>query len=454
MGVRESQRLRDPVCGLIVFGGGSDAHMRETDRIAWKLINTREFQRLRRIRQLGFSELVFPGATHSRFAHCVGVYYTARGIMDVIRRRQGDAFDPDRARVALLAALLHDVGHGPFSHVFEKVSRVVGLHKRHEDWSGDIIEGETAVNGILREFDEQLPKDVAAMLKEEQPKDIYATVVSSQLDADRLDYIQRDRLMTGVQFGHVDRDWLFDCMEVGQVTVEAETGDDSAGIMVHPCLYLNHKGIQVGEEYLEARLRMYTMVYMHKTTRAAEMMLGKLLHTASQSEEDLLPDPLRSYFASSSVPPSLQLYLSLDDYTIWALLNSLQSCANARVNGLATRILNRDLYKCFDLGPLPKDGNWHLRFFGKVKERFGEDESDFLRDDHTVQLYKGYNFDDRDALNKIFVKPQPADDEPQDIVSVSRTVQALLDETRSSRLYAPDSTNFPELENILKEVKG
>ena len=316
MGVRESERLRDPVCGLIVFGGGPDPHMRKTDQIAWKLINTREFQRLRRIRQLGFSEFVFPGATHSRFAHCVGVYHTARGIMDVIRRRQEDAFNPDRARVALLAALLHDVGHGPFSHVFENVGRVLGRRKRHEDWGGDIIKGETAVNGILREVDEQLPNEVAAMLRDDFPKDIYATVVSSQLDADRLDYIQRDRLMTGVQFGNVDRDWLFDCMEVGKVTVKTEAGDDNPGIMKVPCLYLNHKGIQVGEEYLEARLRMYTMVYMHKTTRAAEKMLGKLLRTATQADEGLLPDPLRSYFAQSSPPPSLQLYLSFDDYTI------------------------------------------------------------------------------------------------------------------------------------------
>lgn len=99
VGSFESQRLRDPLYGLIVFGGGTDAHARETDRIAWDLINTPEFQRLRRIRQLGFSEFVYPGATHSRFAHCVGAYQTARGIMEVIRRRRDDCqFDADRAR--------------------------------------------------------------------------------------------------------------------------------------------------------------------------------------------------------------------------------------------------------------------------------------------------------------------------------------------------------------------
>lgn len=113
-----TQRIRDPVHGLIVFGGSGDAHRDKTDRIAWRLLNAREFQRLRRIRQLGFSDLVFPGATHSRFAHSVGVYHTARLLADVITRRQGKR-DEDRERIALLAALLHDVGHGPFSHAFE-----------------------------------------------------------------------------------------------------------------------------------------------------------------------------------------------------------------------------------------------------------------------------------------------------------------------------------------------
>ena len=120
MNDKETQRIRDPVHGLIVFGGGNDAHQNETDRIAWRLLNTREFQRLRRIRQLGFSDLVYPGATHSRLAHAIGVYHTARRLIEVIRRRQDETHeDKERERVVLLAALLHDIGHGPFSHVFE-----------------------------------------------------------------------------------------------------------------------------------------------------------------------------------------------------------------------------------------------------------------------------------------------------------------------------------------------
>ena len=168
MSEAKKQRIRDPVHGLIVFGG-KDEHRSETDRIAWKLLNTREFQRLRRIRQLGFSDLVYPGATHSRFAHSFGVYQTARRLVDVIAREK---HDPDRERVTLLAALLHDIGHGPFSHAFEVSATAAGQSWRHEDWSAEIIQGDTGVNRVLRKVDGRLPEAIGALLKEEDPKDI------------------------------------------------------------------------------------------------------------------------------------------------------------------------------------------------------------------------------------------------------------------------------------------
>ena len=150
--MKTSERVRDPVHGLIVFGGESDNHQNETDRIAWRLLGTPELQRLRRIRQLGFSDLVYPGATHSRFAHAIGVYHMARKLARVIKRRLlSTSHDIYRERVALLAALLHDIGHGPFSHVFEEVVTELGNDKQHEEWGAEIILGSTQVNRVLRE---------------------------------------------------------------------------------------------------------------------------------------------------------------------------------------------------------------------------------------------------------------------------------------------------------------
>ena len=449
MNSRETWRIRDPLHGLIVFGGGNDKEQNETDRVAWRLLDTREFQRLRRIRQLGFSDLVYPGATHSRFAHAVGVYHTARRLIEVIRRRHEEPPDRERERVALLAALLHDIGHGPFSHVFEHTAQDVGSTKRHEDWGAKIIQGDTQVNRVLREVDDRLPERISALLKEETPKDIYATVVSSQFDADRLDYLQRDRLMTGVQFGHLDRDWLLDCLEVGSVTLYEDEPVEA------PCLYLNAKGISVAEEYLEARFRLYTMVYMHKTTRAAEKMLGRLLTTATEDLKDdpaARLDPVLRYFTSES--PQIGSYLDLDDTAVWATLATLSTSSCSQVAELARRLRDRRLYKCLDVGILDEPGNnLYGRFRRQLRERYAEKEKGLLFDDATVTLYKRYSFEDSSALNKVLVKKQNTDSEPRDIANVSDVVKALREAEFIKRVYAPNHEQIEDLSRILQEVR-
>lgn len=197
-----TQRLRDPVHGLIVFESSQ-----ALDQLAWRLIDTPEFQRLRRIKQLGVSEFVFPGATHTRFAHSIGVFHTARRLVRIIDRELSSAgAEPDsaRAEVAVIAALLHDVGHGPFSHTFERVQKSRGVGKRHEVWTAEIIRNPGGgIAPLLRAHweDGTFCDQVAALLEAEDPVDIYHAVVSSSFDADRLDYLRRDRLMTGTGAG-------------------------------------------------------------------------------------------------------------------------------------------------------------------------------------------------------------------------------------------------------------
>ena len=447
MNDKETQRIRDPVHGLIVFGGGNDAHRNETDRIAWRLLNTREFQRLRRIRQLGFSDLVYPGATHSRLAHAIGVYHTARRLVEVIRRRQDETNeDKERTRVVLLAALLHDIGHGPFSHVFEHAAYSVGLKKRHEDWSADIIQGDTEVNQVLRKVDAALPERIGALLKGEEPKDIYATVVSSQFDADRLDYVQRDRLMTGVEFAHLDFDWLLDCLEVGSTTI-----DDRDELVQEPCLYLNFKGVQVAEEYLLARFRLYTMVYMHKTTRAAEKMLDALLKTVAEDLRNCelaRRDPVLRYFTSES--PTLGSYLDLDDAAVWATMTALAELSSSHplVSNLARRLRERRLYKCFDIGIRDNPGdNLYNRFRHKLSEEYTEKYDTLLFDNEEVALSKWSDLMSS-PVNKVLVKTRAEDQEPRDIADVSSIVSALRRAERIQRIYAPDQTQIEEIKKI------
>jgi uncharacterized protein len=439
-----TQRIRDPVHDLIVFRADD-----ETDQIAWRLVNTREFQRLRRVRQLGLSDLVYPGATHSRLAHSMGVYHTARRLIGLMAGKlPPERRDPTRERTVLLGALLHDVGHGPFSHAFEHATR----GKSHVEWGAEIVAGDTEINAVLRDVDAELPDGIARLLREEQPKDIYAAVVSSQFDADRLDYLRRDRLMTGVKFGQLDIEWIFDCLDVGTVTV-----GNPEDPVEEPCLYLSPKGSQVAEEYLEARFRLYMMVYMHKTTRAAEMMLQRLIKRLVQLAKDDPALRARSRLAGYVVAdaPSLGSYITLDDSTVWAELVALSDFADPLVRDLSSRLVNRRLYKCFDLGAAVgerDEGNRRHRFMRHLRERAAE-FPDLLIDGAQVAGYKWYDFESTSALEKVLVKRDRNDAEPRDIAEISQVVRSLIAQAKIHRLYVPSQEQADLLGNLFAEIR-
>lgn len=446
----KTQRVLDPIHGLITFRAEDPV-----DQLAWDLINTREFQRLRRIRQLGFSEFVFPGATHTRFSHSIGVFHTARQLMEVIKRKQKN-FDEDRALVALCAALIHDLGHGPFSHTFENVEKDRGKKKHHEEWTAELIKGATEVNAVLKKVRNRFSDDVAELLTQKEPKDIYAAIVSSQFDADRLDYMRRDRYMAGSGAGGFDFDWLVDCLEVGKITHSLGGEDDFVEV---DGLYLNFKGLQAAEGYLLARKYLYLQVYMHKTTRAAEKMLGALLAAVAKAikegdDQSGLParHALREFYKSES--PSLEAYTGLDDMVVWGALPYLAESKIPIIRDLAIRIHTRRLYKCLDVGMLALKvrGDSLPRFRKRLAdevERLGlELGTTLLADRAKLSIYGDFNFDERGALQKVLIGDK---DNKDDIATLSKTIAAVEDE-RVYRLYVPDEAAIERLRALWLEV--
>jgi HD superfamily phosphohydrolase len=443
------RRIRDPVHDLIEFGLG------ELDRLAWMVLDTAEFQRLRRIKQLGFSELVFPGATHSRLAHSIGVFHTARQLSKLIGDRLGVAFEPERADVAQAAALVHDLGHGPFSHSFEDALKQLGIKKRHEEWTAEIVTGDTAVCEALARHSSDFPRQIAELLASETPVDIYSAIVSSQFDADRLDYVRRDRLMTGAQHGGFDFSWLVANLEVDKIAISLDA--EQYGEV--QSLVLGNKAFQAAEAYVLGLFHLYFTVYFHKTTRSAEKMLAALLKRVG----DLVKDGLVEETGLSTWSPivlflrnqSLRNYLALDDVVMWASLQQMTLARDDTVSELASRLINRRLYKAIDVtARLQSRGRGDARVarfraqLAAVKDEFGP--FDVLEDQATRNPYKRRGFDSPDALSKVLIRRIDGN-AYEDLADRSDVVAALQQES-TFRVYVRAEGARDRIEQILRGI--
>jgi uncharacterized protein len=339
------QRIRDPLHNLIEFQAD------EFENAMWRVVQTRAFQRLRRVKQLGFSDLVFPGATHSRLNHSVGVFHTARQLMRVIENHMGQrSFEPTPAHVALAASLVHDLGHGPFSHAFEEVGRRLGLQASDHEYVTDSLIRNEEVKEVLRPLGSGFASDVADVIKRSGPDTLYDAVVSSQFDADRLDYIRRDRLMTGSDHGAIDFTWLVANLQVGEV----EYGVDDKKVGSIKTFVLGPKAVYAAEAYVLGLFQLYPTVYYHKATRSAEKIFTELLvRTMSlvrdgSSERTALPEnhPIVRF---AKEPENAESILLLDDTVMWGALSMLSDAEDKGVSELAVRLRDRRLYKCLDV---------------------------------------------------------------------------------------------------------
>ncbi len=328
--------LRDPVHGLISFEG-------EIEGVVERLMNTREVQRLRRIRALGHASLAFPGAEHSRFAHAVGSAHVMKRYLDRVRGLASDIpasdrIDDDMARVALAAALLHDLGHGPYSHTFEAA---VPDALAHEDWTSAIIlDPDTEVHGVLRAIDPQMPRLVERLVHGHCPIPHLARAVSGTFDVDRCDYLLRDSYMTGVRYGLLDLDWL-----LAALRLYLPPGSDAAILAVD-----GEKGLTAVEGFFLSRLYMYRQVYLHKAVRAADAVSRALFRRLADLEpQPGTPSTLESLLRGRSV--STGAFLELDDPTLQTAIRAYATSKDPILTDLARRHRDRRLFKTLRLRP-------------------------------------------------------------------------------------------------------
>lgn len=435
------KRIRDPIHGLITFDLED-----EVERAAWQLIDTPEFQRLRRVKQLGVSEFTFPGATHSRLAHSIGVFHIARRLMDVAQRYvPGDKRKPHRMRAALLAALLHDIGHGPFSHAFENAekSRLPKEEYRdHEHWTAELIcRKEGNIRRILKaEFgaDGSVADDIAAMLRGDE-QDLYSSVVSSSFDADRLDYLQRDRMMTGSGAGAIDFDWLLDNLRV--VDVPSSSGDDpqdSSGETIQVFAF-EEKALQAVENFILARFHLYSQVYLHKATRGIEQMLSAFLSAFSRevlkgAEAELaVPSdhPLRVYYKKAT--PDLESYFALDDAVVWSALEISASNGKGPIREFAERLCSRRILKAVSIdmvNPQPADIARRKSIDKSMKDGDGKL---IFEDRAPLSIYKDPSKETVKPHKRVYVLRDG--NKVVDITSLSKPVAALFAEQEILRYY-------------------
>ncbi|WP_273710872.1 HD domain-containing protein [Leuconostoc mesenteroides] len=309
--------LRDPIHNFI--------HVE--DPIILDLINTPEFQRLRRVKQLGITSSVFHGAEHSRFGHSVGVYELARRITERFEQYYSDVWDPKERLLTLVAALLHDIGHGAFSHTFEHL-----FHTDHEAMTREIITGDTEIHRVLAQVSPDFPNKVASVIAKTYENPQVVQLISSQIDVDRMDYLLRDAYFTGTKYGEFDIDRILRTMQ--------PTPDGIA---------FDIAGMHAVEDYIVSRYQMYLQVYFHPVSRGMEVLLEHLLQRAQElyrsnttsefAENDFVGPLLAPLFSDKKL--TLSEYLKLDDNVFMTYINIWQSHSDPILSDLSQRFMGR-----------------------------------------------------------------------------------------------------------------
>ena len=311
----ETKVLRDPIHGYI-----------HVDlKVVWDCINAKEMQRLRRIHQLGGDFQVYHTAEHSRFSHSLGVYEIVRRMVYEIDQLREVLSDYEKA-VVMLAGLLHDSGHGPFSHAFEGISTY-----KHEEYTVKIIMENSEIHQILAACDARLPEDVASIIQYRHAKECMNQLVSGQLDADRMDYLLRDAYFTGTSYGKFDLERILRTIRVknGRIVVKAS-------------------GIHSVEDYIMARYHMYWQVYLHPVARSYETLLSILFRRMKEVyalHPEYLSDVKMFHPFLCGADAGIDALYRLDESAALYGFSELVTCRDEILRDISYRLLNRKLFE-------------------------------------------------------------------------------------------------------------
>ena len=412
------QRIyRDPVHNIIPLREDT-----AEGRLMIRLIDTPEFQRLRRIKQLGLGLYTYQGAEHSRFTHSLGAMHLMTRILKQLEDRYS-INEEERATVRA-AALLHDVGHGPFSHAMEKV---LGVH--HEQMTmAAVTSAETNLNAVLRSFSSDLPQRVASVIDGKFKPAALAQLVSSQLDVDRMDYLLRDSLMTGAKYGMYDLEWIINAIQIDE---EADR------------IYIAARGVYAVEEYLQARYYMFRQVYFHRTLRSAEAVLRSAVRRALA----LVASGVEVWCTRGSAFEKLlerkQLtireHLSLDDSDVIFHMKQWQQSEDETLSDLSERFVNRRLFKAIDLDMPIDEREDFLDAARSVVQGAGFPAEYYFIEDRASDLpyYGYYTTGGIEPRTRIYVEDGYAHPRVREISEVSQAVRGLAEGYELHRVCFP-----------------
>ena len=375
-----------------------------------RLIDTVEFQRLRRIKQLGLGLFTYQGAEHSRFTHSLGAFHLITRVLDRLSERY-DIDDDDRVATRA-AALLHDVGHGSFSHVMEKV-----LNSHHEEWTIQVVlSADTEIGELLRSYHPNLPEKVSAIIRGTFQPAALGQLVSSQLDVDRMDYLLRDSLMTGAKYGIYDLEWIINALAIDEASDR---------------IYVEARGIYAVEEYLQARYHMFRQVYFHRTLRSAEVVLRSIVRRALKLHEEGEFVWHASGTAFEKILKHEQLtiseHLQVDDSDFLFHVKQWQQSDDAILRDLSRRFVSRRLFKAIDLDMPEQDRQEFLTDAREAVRAAGFDPDYYFIEDKAsdVPYYSYYAATQTEPKTRIYVESGYAQPQLREITEVSNVVRGL-----------------------------